>query len=175
MLQIEGSVACGVAGNCTYKSVYWVAVSQTSDPSGAWNVYEFNMDTDVAGQKFGDDYTQLGINSQAVYFSGNMFGENGGFFAELFEANKAQMESGGTSFTADGFYNLLVTAGPGITSKTGPFVADTVQPTLNPDSSNGTTETFLDTVDGPDVQNGHFCGFLGGGVAPTWTGPLPWG
>ncbi len=174
MLQIEGSVAFGVAGNCPYKSVYWVAVSQTSDPTGAWNVYEFNMETDVAGQKFGADYTQLGINSQAVYFSGNMFGENGGFFAELFEANKSQMESGGTSFTADGFYNLLVTAGPGITSKTGPFVADTVQPTLNLDSSNGTTETFLDTVDGPDVQNGHFCGFFGGGFDQTCSGLLRW-
>ena len=174
MLQIEGSAAFGVATNCPYKSVYWVAVSKTSDPTGAWNVYEFNMEKDVSGQQFGADYTQLGINSQAVYFSGNMFGENGGFFAELFEANKAQMESGGTSFTADGFYNLQVTAGPGITSKTGPFLADTVQPTLNLDNSNGTTETFLDTVDGPDVQNGHFCGFLGGGFSQTCSGLLRW-
>jgi hypothetical protein len=174
MLQIEGSVAFGVAQNCPYKSVYWVAVSQTSDPTGAWNVYEFNMETDVAGQMFGADYTQLGINSQAVYFSGNMFGEQGGFFAELFEANKSQMESGGTSFTADGFYNLQVTAGPGITAQTGPFLADTVQPTLNLDGSNGTTETFLDTVDGPDVQNGHFCGFLGGGFNQTCSGLLRW-
>jgi len=174
MLQIEGSVAFGVAQNCPYKSSYWIAVSQTSNPTGAWNVYEFNMETDVGSQKFGADYTQIGINSQAVYFSGNMFGENGGFFAELFEANKAQMESGGTSFTADGFYNLRVTAGPGITSKTGPFLADTVQPTLNLDSSNGTTETFLDTVDGPDVQNGHFCGFLGGGFDQTCSGLLRW-
>src|SRR5258705_474693 len=77
MLQIEGSVAFGVAPNCPYKSVYWVAVSQTSDPTGAWNVYEFNMETDVGTQKFGADYTQIGINSQAVYFSGNMFGETG--------------------------------------------------------------------------------------------------
>jgi hypothetical protein len=173
-LQIEGSVAFGVATKCPYLSAYWVAVSQTSDPTGAWNVYEFNMETDVKSQKFGADYTQLGINSQAVYFSGNMFGEKGGFFAELFEANKAQMESGGTTFTADGFYNLLVTAGPGITSQTGPFLADTVQPTLNLDSSNGTTETFLDTVDGPDVQNGHFCGFFGGGFAQTCSGLLRW-
>ena len=174
MLQVEGSVAFGVAENCPYKSVYWVAVSQTSNPTGAWNVYEFNMETDVAGQQFGADYTQIGINSQAVYFSGNMFGENGGFFAELFEANKSQMERGKTHFTADGFYNLRVTAGPGITSQTGPFVADTVQPTLNLDSSNGTTETFLDTVDGPDVQNGHFCGFLGGGFDQTCSGLLRW-
>src|SRR5260221_14077680 len=151
MLQIEGSVAFGVAGNCPYKSVYWIAVSQTSDPTGAWNVYEFNMETDVGTQKFGADYTQLGINSQAVYFSGNMFGENGGFFAELFEANKAQMESGVTSFTADGFYKLLLTPGPGITAKNRPLCAGTGQPPPKNVANNGAHRGFLDTVDGPDV------------------------
>src|SRR5690348_5419052 len=65
MLQIEGSVAFGVAQNCPYKSSYWIAVSQTSNPTGAWNVYQFNMETDVGSQKFGADYTQIGINSQA--------------------------------------------------------------------------------------------------------------
>src|SRR5262245_25991826 len=91
MLQIEGSVAFGIAPSCPFFSVYYVAVSQTSNPNGNWNVYVFNMEKDINGNQFGADYTQLGINSQAVYFSGNMFGEQGGFFAELFEANKRQM------------------------------------------------------------------------------------
>jgi hypothetical protein len=174
-LQIEGSVAFGVAQNCPYKSVYFVAVSRTSDPNGGWNVYEFNMEKiDKNGQKFGADYTQLGINSQAVYFSANMFGENGGFFAELFEANKAQMEAGKVRFTADGFMNLQITAGPGISASTGPFLADTVQPTLNLDNSNGTTETFLDTLDGPDPVTGHFCGLFGGGFDQSCSGLARW-
>ncbi|HUE58423.1 MAG TPA: hypothetical protein VMO88_02460 [Acidimicrobiales bacterium] len=175
MLQIEGSVAFGVAQNCPYKSVYFVAVSQSSNPNLGWNVYEFNMEKiDSNGQKFGADYTQLGINSQAVYFSGNMFGETGGFFAELFEANKAQMEAGKAHFTADGFMNLQITAGPGISPSTGPFLADTVQPTINLDSSNGTSETFLDTLDGPDPVTGHFCGFLGGGFDQSCSGLARW-
>jgi hypothetical protein len=174
MLQIEGSVAFGVAPSCPYFSAYYVAVSQTSDPNGEWNVYVFDMETDVAGQKFGADYTQLGINSQAVYFSANMFGEQGGFFAELFEANKAQMEIGQAGFKADGFFNLQGT-GPGTTPATGPFLADTVQPTLNLDNSAGvTSETFVDTMDGPDVMTGHFCGFLGGGFHDSCSGLVVW-
>lgn len=173
MLQVEGAQAFGVALDCPYKSVYFVAVSQTSNPSGKWNVFEFNMETDVNGQKFAADYTQIGINGQAVYFSGNMFGEQGGFFAELFEANKSQMEAGQAHFSADGFFNLQGT-GPGTTAQTGPFFADTVQPTLNLDSSTGTGETFVDTMDGPDVMTGHFCGFFGGGFSDSCSGLVVW-
>ena len=172
MLQVEGAQAFGVALDCPYKSVYFISVSQTSNPNGKWNVYEFNMETDVNGQKFADDFTQIGINSQAVYFSGNMFGEQGGFFAELFEANKAQMEAGQAHFTADGFFNLQGT-GPG-TARTGPFFADTVQPTFNFDGSTGTSETFVDTMDGPDVMTGHTCGFSGGGFSDSCSGLVVW-
>ena len=174
MLQIEGAQAFGIATSCPYKSVYFVSVSQTSDPNGKWNVFEFNMETDVSGQKFGADFTQLGVNSQAVYFSANMFGENGGFFAELFEANKAQMEKGQAHFTADGFFNLLGT-GPGAPA-TNPFRADTVQPTINLDNSAGTSETFVDTMDGPDVATGNNCGFLPGrgGFLDSCSGLVVW-
>lgn len=173
MLQVEGAQAFGVALDCPYKSVYFIAVSQTNNPSGKWNVYEFNMETDVNGQKFAADFTQIGINSQAVYFSANNFGEQGGFFAELFEANKAQMEAGKAHFTADGFFNLRGT-GPGTTARTGPFLADTVQPTINLDASTGTSETFVDTMDGPDVRTGHFCGFFGGGFSDSCSGLVVW-
>ena len=173
MLQVEGAQAFGVALDCPYKSVYFIAVSQTNNPNGKWNVYEFNMETDVNGQKFAADFTQIGINSQAIYFSANMFGEQGGFFAELFEANKAQMEAGKFHFTADGFFNLQGT-GPGTSARTGPFLADTVQPTLNLDGSTGTSETFADTMDGPDVMTGHFCGFFGGGFADACSGAVVW-
>ena len=171
MLQVEGG-ALGIAPDCPFKTVYYISVSQTSDPTGKWNVYEFDMSM---GRPFGADYTQLGINSQAVYFSANMF-ENApgtGFYAELFEANKARMEAGLGGFTADGFFNLQA-HGPGITSKTGPFLADTVNPAQNFDSSAGTDETFVNTLDGPDPVNGHFCGFLGGGFEDSCSGLAVW-
>src|SRR5258706_2301441 len=169
MLQAENSL--GIAPDCSFKSVYYVAVSQTSDPNGSWNVYEFDMSM---GRNFGADYTQLGINGQAVYFSANMFSNtNNGFYAELFEANKAKMEGGKGSFTADGFFNLRAN-GPGITAATGPFLADTVNPAINLDGSAGNTETFVNTLDGPDPVTGHFCGFTGLGFSDSCSGIAVW-
>jgi hypothetical protein len=103
-----------------------------------------------------------------------MFGDQGGFYAELFEANKSQMEMGLANFTADGFFNLQIPTGPGITPATGPFLADTVQPTINLDRNKGGTETFLDTLDGPDPVTGHFCGFFGGGFDDSCSGLARW-
>ena len=174
ILQIEGAPWFPAAPDCPFKSVYYIAVSQTSNPSGSWNVYEFEMSMgpQANGQLFGADFTQIGINSQAIYFSANMFGSAGGFYAEVFEANKAQMESGGSHFTADGFFNMQGSSPA--TAKTGPFLADTVQPTMNLDNSLGTSETFVDTMDGPDVMNGHLCGFTGGGFKDSCSGLVVW-
>jgi hypothetical protein len=176
MLQIEGinNVAgLSIATDCPFKSVYYIAVSQSNDPGGSWNVYEFNMSLD--GQFF-SDFTQIGLNRDAVYFSANMFGPraglNGGFYAEVFEANKSTMERGRGGFTADGFFNLQA-QGPSAAS-VGPFVADTVQPALNLDGSGGRGEVFIDTLDGPDPVTGNFCGFFGAGVTDTCSGLALW-
>jgi hypothetical protein len=174
MLQAENAPSLGLPMDCAFKSVYYIAVSQTSDPRGDWNVYEFNMSQD--GQ-FAADFTQIGINRDAIYFSSNMFGPstglNGGFYAEIFEANKSKMEHGQGGFTADGFLNLQAT-GPGTTAATGPFIADTVQPVVNIDNSGGSGQVFVDTFDGPDPVNGHFCGFFGGGAAQSCSGLALW-
>ena len=153
MLQVEGGL--GVATDCAFKSVYLIAVSQTHDPTGAWNVYEFDM---TAGTNNAADFTMIGINGDAIYFSANMFGpdpDNFYAYAEIFEANKAKMEAGQGGFTADGFLNLQAT-GPGTTAKTGPFLADTVQPVINQNGGGG-DGLFIDTIDGPDPVNGHDC------------------
>jgi hypothetical protein len=173
MLQAENAPSLLLPMDCPFKSVYYIAVSQTSDPRGDWNVYEFNMSAD--GQ-FAADFTQIGINHDAVYFSANMFGPstglNGGFYAEIFEANKAKMERGRGGFTADGFFNLQA-QGPS-TPTTGPFIADTVQPSMNLDASAGSGEVFVDTLDGPDPVTGNFCGFFGGGATDTCSGLALW-
>ncbi len=161
MLQIENGF--GIAPDCPFLSVYYVAVSRTSDPNGDWNVYEFEMSQGktFGGQPVGADYTQLGFDAKAVYFTANMFTQDGNFYAwaELFEANKAQMESGLAGFTAAGFYNLKA-IGPG-SAKAGPFIADTVQPAMNLDGSANGAEMFVDTLDGPDPVSGNFCGQTG--------------
>ena len=160
MLQVEGGL--GIAGDCPFKTVYFIAVTQGNDPTGAWNVYEFDMSV---GSTNAADFTMIGLNGPAVYFSANMFQANGNYaYAEIFEANKAKMEAGIGGFTADGFINLQGT-GPGITAATGPFLADTVQPVIDTGgSSQGNQENrpsgdefFVNTIDGPDLLNGHLC------------------
>ena len=161
MLQYEN--AFGGSPDCPFLSAYFIAVSQTADPNGAWNVYEFEMSN---GGVYTADFTQIGFNRDALFFSANMFrADNGpGFYAEIFEASKSQMENGGSGFTAQGFRNIQATGG-GIPKAAGPFLADTLQPVMTLDgSANGSASTrngadglFVDTVDGPDFQNGNFC------------------
>src|SRR5260221_7562711 len=78
-----------------------------------------------------------------------------------------------SNFTPAAFYDMLG-FGPGTRSFGSPFVADTVQPTLNIDSSAGAGETFVDTVDGPDLNNGPLCGFAGGGMNQACSGVVVW-
>jgi hypothetical protein len=166
---LQAENALGIALDCPFKSVYFIAVSQTSDPRGDWNVYEFNMSLDG---EFAADFTQIGVNRDGVFFSANMFGPstgpNGGFYAELFEANKARMERGQAGFTAQGFFDLQA-HGPAAT-----FIADTVQPALDVDGSGGPGQVFLDTIDGPDPVTGNFCGFFGGGADDACSGLILW-
>jgi hypothetical protein len=49
-----------------------------------------------------------------------------------------------------------------------------VNPAINLDGSAGSAETFVDTVDGPDLLNGHFCGFTGLGFSDSCSGLIVW-
>ncbi|HEX9132319.1 MAG TPA: hypothetical protein VF844_08495 [Ktedonobacteraceae bacterium] len=120
MLEVEG--AFGV-NSCAEKTIYWIAVSQTNNPSGVWNVYAFNM---ALGTTNAADYTQFGFDQTAIYFSGNMFNRNGTIYeyAESFSALKSSMEAG-LGVTAFGFTNF---------SANGALV-DTMQPVENEASS----------------------------------------
>lgn len=115
MLQVEGSP---VGNTCANSSTYWVAVSQNGNPNGAWNVYHFDM---TLGSGNWADYTQFGFDTQAIYFSGNMFSFNDGSYqyAEYFGARKVAMMNG-QAVTAFGFVN------PTLNSTS----LDTVQPVL---------------------------------------------
>jgi len=123
-LQVEGGL--GIAPNCPFLSGYWIAVSQTSDPNGSWNVYFFDM---ALGNPNAADYTQFGFDAKNIYFSGNMFPiSTGNFYAQIMGANKTRMENG-KSVTAYGFRNLV--------SPLDGSVVDTVQPVETEALSNG--------------------------------------
>jgi uncharacterized repeat protein (TIGR01451 family) len=68
---------------------YCVAVSQTSDPTGSWWLYEFP--TNVSGRFF--DYPHAGIGRDAIYLGANMFS---GSFVEgrVWALDKSAMYAG---------------------------------------------------------------------------------
>ncbi len=136
-LQVEN--AFGIAPNCNFLSGYWIAVSQTSDPNGSWNVYFFDM---ALGNPNAADYTQFGFDAKNIYFSGNMFPvSTGNFYAQIMGVNKTRMENG-QSVTAYGFRNLI--------SPLDGSVVDTVQPVETEALSNGVPPVglFINSTNG---------------------------
>ena len=116
MLQVEGAFGLN---SCPFLTRYWIAVSQTSDPRGSWNVYAVDMSL---GTTNAADYTQFGFDQQAIYISGNMFNQAGSAYeyAELFGANKSSMEQG-LAVSFFGFSRLSVSSSTTV-------LVDTVQP-----------------------------------------------
>jgi len=82
---IDGNVSNGDMG-------MFVAVSQTSDPTGAWYVYSF----DGIGNKTDFlDYPLLGYNGNWVVVSGNDFiGGSSPVYAKIYVMNRASLYSG---------------------------------------------------------------------------------
>jgi hypothetical protein len=120
-LQVEGALGLN---SCPEQTLYWIAVSQTNNPNDVWNVYAFSMAITVSGScaTCVADYTQFGFDQTAVYFSGNMFTQNGSAYdyAESFSVTKSAMEAG-SSVTAYGFFKFSANG----------VLLDTVQPVEN--------------------------------------------
>ena len=61
------------------QSYFWIAVSQTSDPTAGWWIWRFNA-TDTSGASTAWlDYAGLSADSWGVYVTGNYFYFSGGF------------------------------------------------------------------------------------------------
>ena len=78
-----------------------VGVSQTSDPTGKWNLYKVKADT---GSTLWADFPTLGFNANWIVVQANMFGNVSNAFSHsnIWALNKANLYAGGT-----GSYTLL--------------------------------------------------------------------
>ena len=144
--------ANGVAPNCTpssvgCKSFVYIAVSQTSDPGGAYNI--FKLDISDAGRNnkpqcpcLGDQPV-LGADANSVWITVNEYGPLGSFTssygAELYAIPKHQLLA-----TPQG----AIVVFPYSTSSGGADNDDSVQPATVPgstyDTSNGGTEYLME-------------------------------
>lgn len=73
---------------------YCIAVSQTGDPTGSWNLYSF--DTSPNRRDF-FDYPHAGVGNDAIYMGGNIFRGNRFQEARIWAFDKAAMYAGSSA------------------------------------------------------------------------------
>ena len=86
---------------------YYLAVSQTSDPGGKWYVYGYSISD---GPKFGTDFTQLGIDRDAVSISTHLLNFQNGrnIHTAIYALDKHALEHGDGDASAPGFADIAV-------------------------------------------------------------------
>jgi hypothetical protein len=141
-----------------------LAVSQTSDPTGGWNIYRIdvtNDGTNTGGVNPGPylgDYPHMGADANGIYLTVNAYPwhANGFSGAQIFALSKAQLAAGAANVTmqhidTSGMVNAPSDAGP-----TQPGF--TVWPAQSPGTSefnpaNDGTEYFLSSNAADETQN----------------------
>ena len=159
MTALEVENAFGANPGCTFVSRYWVAVSKTNNPTGAWWVYSFDMSH---GSGNAADYTQAGFDASGFYFAGNMFNAAGtAYIGSTYSGAPKRLMESGSSFTWYYFSNPSW-------SDTVTVNLDTLQPALTETVNTGPRgETFVSTWNIFGDPEGHDCNTTAcsGGVA----------
>ena len=152
VLQFSVDPATGAFGN---SALQYVAVTQTSDPTGTWNIYEFpttddgtdGTPSDPGCPCFGDQ-PLIGADANGFYVTTNEYSITGSAYngAQLYAMSKQGLESG-TNTTVT---HLQPGSDPAVTSALG-GVAFSIQPATSPASGYDTaangTEYFQSALD----------------------------
>jgi hypothetical protein len=131
-----------------------LAVSQTSDPTGGWNIYRIdvtNDGTNTGGQNPGPylgDYPHIGADAYGFYITTNAYPwESNGFAgAQIYAFSKAQLAAGAANVTMVHFDTSGMVNAPSDAGPTQPGF--TVRPAQSPGKNSfsldkGGTEYFL--------------------------------
>jgi hypothetical protein len=108
----------GITNACPFRSLLWVAVSQSNNPNGNWHIYTFDMASHTHNSA---RFAQFAMDQQAIYFSANMYSTSGKRpfqYSELFASLKVPLETGQSNITYYGFVGQTVGGQP----------VDTIQP-----------------------------------------------
>jgi hypothetical protein len=131
-----------------------LAVSQTSNPVGSWNIYKLdvtNDGTNTGGVNPGPylgDYPHIGADANGIYLTTNAYPWNANGFAgaQIYALSKAQLAAGAATVTMQHLDTSGMVAAPSDTGSTQPGF--TVWPAQSPGTtsfnlSNNGTEYFL--------------------------------
>jgi hypothetical protein len=139
-----------------------LAVSQTADPTGGWNIYRIdvtNDGTDTGGQNPGPylgDYPHIGADANGIYLTTNAYPWccNGFSGAQIYALSKAQLAAGAASVTMQHFDTSGMVNAPSEAGATQPGF--TVWPAQSPgtqfNNSNFGTEYFLSSNAADEAQ-----------------------
>jgi hypothetical protein len=140
-----------------------LAVSQTSDPTGNWNIYKIdvtNDGTNTGGQNPGPylgDYPHIGADANGVYLTTNAYAWccNGFAGAQIYALSKAQLAAGAANVNVVHLDTSGMVNAPSETGSTQPGF--TVWPAQSPGTSsfnlsNGGTEYFLSSNAADEAQ-----------------------
>ena len=143
-------------GSLTLVNHLDVAVSQTSNPTGHWNIYRTDVtndgtDTGGTGANAGPylgDYPHIGADANGFYITTNAYPWNGNGFAgaQIYAFSKAQLAAGAASVTMQHIDTSGMVNAPSDAGSTQPGF--TVWPAQSPGSTNfntanGGTEYFM--------------------------------
>ena len=131
-----------------------LAVSQTSNPTGAWNIYKIdvtNDGTNTGGANPGPylgDYPHIGADANGIYLTTNAYPWccNGFSGAQIYALSKAQLAAGAASVTMQHIDTSGMVNAPSEAGSTQPGF--TLWPAQSPGTArstrdNGGTEYFL--------------------------------
>ncbi|HLZ83572.1 MAG TPA: hypothetical protein VKQ54_08385, partial [Caulobacteraceae bacterium] len=142
---VEWATLNDTQGNPLNISVQFLAVSQTSDPTGSWFIYNFETTHQtLTGCPCLPDFQQLGLDANGVYITQNLFGITNGNFvgASMYALPKLGLENGGTYFVELPVQTNDFTIHPTVVPPGGQFASEA-----------GGTEYFVETTDDL-TQNG---------------------
>jgi hypothetical protein len=139
-----------------------LAVSQTNDPTGSWNIYRIDVTND--GTNTGDanpgpylgDYPHIGADANGIYLTTNAYPwhANGFSGAQIYALSKAQLAAGAASVTMQHIDTSGMVNAPSDAGSTQPGF--TVWPAQSPgtqfDAGNGGTEFFLSSNAADEAQ-----------------------
>jgi hypothetical protein len=140
-----------------------LAVSKTSDPTGAWNIYKIdvtNDGTNAGGVNPGPylgDYPHIGADSNGIYLTTNAYPWccNGFAGAQIYAFSKAQLAAGAANVTMQHIDTSGMVNAPSETGSSQPGF--TVWPAQSPgtgsfNTGNGGTEYFLSSNAADEAQ-----------------------
>jgi hypothetical protein len=139
-----------------------LAVSQTSNPTGSWNIYKIDVTNDgtnaggVNPAPYLGDYPHMGADANGIYLTTNAYPWHGNGFsgAQVYALSKAQLAAGAASVTIQHIDTYGMVNAPSDAGSTQPGF--TLWPAQSPGTSfktdNGGTEYFLSSNAADEAQ-----------------------